>query len=191
MMDNRSMILQCFRDHFYDKEFTEVTPPTIVQTQVEGGSTLFKLDYFGEQAFLTQSSQLYLETAIPSLGKVFCVMPSFRAEKSRTRRHLSEFTHFEGEVAFMSYEDLLNLLEDMVCDVSRRVIERAGPMLKHFNADFVRFPPPHEQCSYLPGVPYVRMMYDELYRKCPNDHSSEWIIKMPLNIVKSIRSIVI
>ena len=131
------MILQCFRDHFYDKEFTEVTPPTIVQTQVEGGSTLFKLDYFGEEAYLTQSSQLYLETAIPSLGRVFCVMPSFRAEKSRTRRHLSEFTHFEGEVAFMKYEELLDLLEDMICDVSRRVIERGGPMLKHFNADFV------------------------------------------------------
>jgi asparaginyl-tRNA synthetase len=149
----RSAALVCFRDFFLDRAFTEVTPPCMVQTQVEGGSTLFELDYFGEPAYLTQSSQLYLETCVPALGKVFCCAPSFRKEGSAGRRHLAEYTHFEGELGFITFDDLLQLIEDMVVGVSQRIVDKAGPLLRSVNSAFV-----------VPTQPFLRMVRGTLVR---------------------------
>ena len=150
----RAAVLRAFRKTYEEikPRCLEVTPPSMVQTQVEGGATLFSFDYYGQQAYLTQSSQLYLETCLPSLGNVFCVAPSFRAEKSLTRRHLSEYTHVEAELDFISFSDLLDHLEL----VMTRVIEitLSDPTIARFIRDLNKdFQPPSR--------PFLRMKYTD------------------------------
>ncbi|KAG0123924.1 hypothetical protein HOY82DRAFT_526867 [Tuber indicum] len=146
----RASVLRAFRKSYEDLGLLEVTPPCMVQTQVEGGSTLFEFNYYGEKAYLTQSSQLYLETCLPSLGDVFCVQESFRAERSLTRRHLSEYTHIEAELAFITFDDLLNHLEEVIC----RTINYAltDPLIKGKVAELN---PKFEA----PERPFMRMTY--------------------------------
>ena len=148
----RAAVLRAFRQT-YDElspHCLEVTPPCMVQTQVEGGATLFSFDYYGQQAYLTQSSQLYLETCLPSLGNVFCVAPSFRAEKSLTRRHLSEYTHVEAELDFITFDDLLDHLELVMCRVIDLTL--ANPQIAKFIHDL-------NPEFKVPERPFQRMKY--------------------------------
>lgn len=152
VMKVRAAFLRAIRRVYEEEGLLEVTPPCMVQTQVEGGSTLFKLDYYGEEAYLTQSSQLYLETCLPSLGDVFCIQESFRAEKSHTRRHLSEYTHIEAELAFLTFEELLDHIEIVIVNSVKYVLEDpvAGPIVKQLNPDFVA-----------PAKPFMRLEYKD------------------------------
>lgn len=154
----RSLINKHLRQHYYDRGHVEVNPPTLVTGQVEGGSTLFKLNFFGEEAYLTQSSQLYLESVLPALGDVFCIAQSYRAEQSRTRRHLAEYTHVEGERPFINFEQLLDTIEDLITDLIERVLADpvAGQIVKELNPDFKPPKKPFKRMAYADAIKYLK-----------------------------------
>ena len=131
----RSEIEQACRDYFYQNGFTLVDSPILTANAAEGMSTLFETDYFGQKAYLSQSGQLYLEPAAAALGKVYCLGPTFRAEKSKTRRHLMEFWMIEPEVAFLEFEGLQELAEDFVQYIVGRAVERCQEELKTLERD--------------------------------------------------------
>jgi asparaginyl-tRNA synthetase len=135
VMKVRSEVLRFTHEFFKKQEFFEVSPPMFVTSAVEGGSTLFGLKYFDQNMYLTQSAQLYLEVLIYSLEKVYCVAPSFRAEKSRTIRHLTEYWHIEAEQAFADMKDLMRLEEELLACICQRVAKECKKEFEELKAD--------------------------------------------------------
>ena len=119
----RHHVLVSLRKTFLEQKFTEITTPKIIGSASEGGANLFSLDYFGKQAYLAQSPQLYKEQMTIGLERVFEIASFYRAEKSHTGRHLSEFTSVDMEAAFMDYNDVMNVLEDLVLNTFKDVSE--------------------------------------------------------------------
>jgi asparaginyl-tRNA synthetase len=131
----RSEVCQGIRDFFYNRDFTLIDSPILTPAACEGTSNLFETDYFGDKAYLSQSGQLYLEPAAAAFGKVYCFGPTFRAEKSKTRRHLMEFWMVEPEVAFLEFPGLQDLAEEFIVTLVARVLDRCREDLKVLERD--------------------------------------------------------
>lgn len=156
----RSTIISAIRRFFDQRGFVAVDSPILTPSACEGTTTLFETSYFDEKAYLSQSGQLYLEAAAMALGKVYCFGPAFRAEKSKTRRHLIEFWICEPEVAFAEHEDNLRLQEQLVSHIVQTVLDERRPELTVLERDVRK----------LEGIkaPFPRISYDhaiEMLRK--------------------------
>ncbi|MEJ2079362.1 MAG: asparagine--tRNA ligase [Acidobacteriota bacterium] len=147
----RHEIIRAVRDFFDDRGFILVDTPILTPAACEGTTTLFEIDYFGEKAYLSQSGQLYNEAACMSVGKTYCFGPTFRAEKSKTRRHLMEFWMVEPEVAFAELDDIMRLGEDLVSSIVERVLDRRREELKVLERDTTlleKIRPPFPRLTY-------------------------------------------
>jgi asparaginyl-tRNA synthetase len=152
-MKIRHLCVKAIRDYFDSRDFTLMDSPIFTPNACEGTSTLFSTEYFGETAFLTQSGQLYQEAGALAFGKTYCFGPTFRAEKSSTRRHLTEFWMVEPEVAFADLDDVMEIAEDFLVEVVGFVVEHGCEYLEILERDI----------SVLENVqkPFPRMSYDE------------------------------
>jgi asparaginyl-tRNA synthetase len=155
----RSSVLHFSRKWFTDNDWIEVTAPIIVKGSVEGGSTLFPIKYFDENAYLSQSAQLYLEAMIFSLGPVWSITPSFRAEKSRTVRHLTEFLHLEAEAPWVSLDDLLTFQEELVSYLIQNILKKNKKefdFLKRNVSELEKISPPFDKITYEKAIDKLR-----------------------------------
>ncbi|NHI91308.1 MAG: asparagine--tRNA ligase [Candidatus Lokiarchaeota archaeon] len=163
----RAGLFNAFRNWFNKNNYMEVHCPILTSSAVEGGSTLFGLKYFDQQAYLTQSSQFYLESLIFSLEKVWTIAPSFRAEKSRTTRHLTEFWMLEAEVAHADLNDIMKIQEDLVSYVCKEIAQNFRSELEFLKID------PSEIEKY--KAPFPRITYDKAIELLLEDNVNiEW-----------------
>jgi asparaginyl-tRNA synthetase len=149
----RAEIIKAARDFFDDRGFTLTDPPILTPAACEGTTTLFPVDYFDEQAYLTQSGQLYIEATAMALGKVYSFGPTFRAEKSKTRRHLTEFWMVEPEVAYGTLDDIMELAEGLITFLVKRCLEKRRADLQVVGRDIAKL----EKID----APFPRITYDE------------------------------
>ncbi|MDG6909494.1 MAG: aspartate--tRNA(Asn) ligase [Nitrososphaerota archaeon] len=146
----RAEVIGAAFDYFRESGFQLISAPTFVQAAVEGGSTLFSLDYFGKQANLSQSAQFYEEAALPALQKVWIFQPAFRAEKSKTAKHLTEFWMIEAEQAFAEQAENMKVQEELLSKMVERVIANRQAELKILGRTLKQ-----------PQLPFPRLTYDE------------------------------
>jgi len=158
LMKAKSAFVQASRTWLEGEGFYEIMCPTLVTASVEGGATLFPVDYFGRKAYLTQSVQLYQEAAIFGLERVYSLQPSFRAEKSRTPRHLTEFAHLEAEVAFADLDDIMRVQEEMLSFAIREVQSRCQAELSFLRKriDTEVSEPPYPRITYTEALDIIR-----------------------------------
>ena len=159
----RAEIIKAARDFFDERGFTLTDPPILTPAACEGTTTLFPVDYFDEQAYLTQSGQLYIEATAMALGKVYSFGPTFRAEKSKTRRHLTEFWMVEPEIAYATLDDLMQLAEDFISFLVKRCLDRRASDLQIIGRDI----------SKLAKIeaPFARITYDEAVKLLQEGHA--------------------
>ncbi len=153
VMKVRHTAVRAMGDWFEDNAFFQVWPSVLTQSAAEGGADVFELEYFGEPAYLTQSSQMYLEAMIYSLERVWCLAPSFRAEKSRTPKHLTEYWHLEAEQAWCDHEENLEIQEQLVAHACNAVAEERADELEALGRD----PATLAEVS----APFERITYDD------------------------------
>src|SRR5580658_2669296 len=159
----RAEIIKAVRDFFDERGFTLTDPPILTPAACEGTSTLFPVDYLDEQAYLTQSGQRYIEATAMALGKVYSFGPTFRAEKSKTRRHLTEFWMVEPEVAYATLDDLMELAEGLLTFLVKRCLERRRTDLATIGRDVAKL----EKID----VPFPRITYDQAAKMLQEAHS--------------------
>ncbi|HEY6249724.1 MAG TPA: asparagine--tRNA ligase [Candidatus Angelobacter sp.] len=159
----RAEIIRAARNFFDERGFVLTDPPILTPAACEGTTTLFPVTYFDEEAFLTQSGQLYIEATAMALGKVYSFGPTFRAEKSKTRRHLTEFWMVEPEMAFAELHDIMELAENFIGHIVQTVLANRRDDLKTLERDV----------SKLENIraPFPRITYDEAVRMLQEGHS--------------------
>jgi len=163
----RTELIKTIRDFFDDRGFRLMDTPILTPSACEGTTTLFETDYFDQKAFLSQSGQLYNEATAMAFGKVYCFGPTFRAEKSKTRKHLIEFWMVEPEVAFATLEDITELGEDLVVYIMERILEQNKKELEVLERDTK----PLERIK----KPFPRLTYDEAQKMLKKKGSKmEW-----------------